>query len=264
MSKLDMDKLKARRDALKNDGKKQDKDDGLYFRPGKGLGMGEEATFDIRVVPTPDGEPFRDLWFHYNVPKQKAGVMCPKRNFGEPCAICEFASDLWRQGVNNDNDEDKKMAKSLFARQRFFSPVVVRGQEDKGVQIYSYGKESYEFFLETIMDEEYGDITDVEKGFDVKLTYAAASKPGAFPSTKLKPARKESKLAATKAEIADLLGKVPDLDKEVGVRHTPEEIANILRHGLAAPTAEVGQEKYGAANSIDQEIAELEREAASA
>ena len=38
---------------------------------------------DIRIVPTADGDPFKEMWFHYNV--EKGGFLCPKRNFGDEC-----------------------------------------------------------------------------------------------------------------------------------------------------------------------------------
>ena len=34
----------------------------------------------------------KEMFFHYNVGEHKGGVLCPKRNFGDECPICEFAS----------------------------------------------------------------------------------------------------------------------------------------------------------------------------
>jgi hypothetical protein len=74
-------------------------------------------------------------------------VLCPKRNFGDNCPVCDFASQLWREGVDNNDDHSKKMAKSLFVRQRFFSPVMVRGQEDAGVRVWGERPHTRIFFL---------------------------------------------------------------------------------------------------------------------
>ena len=108
----------------------------------------------------PDGDPLKEVFFHYNIEGHKGGVMCPKRNFGEECPICDFASKLWRDGTDNNDEETKKLAKSLFVRTRYFSPVVVRGLESEGVKVYGYGKTAYELLLGYILDPEYGDITD--------------------------------------------------------------------------------------------------------
>ena len=83
-----------------------------------------------------------------------------QRNFGEHCPICDFASQLWRDGTETNDEETKKLAKSLFVRTRYFSPVVVRGMEEEGVKVYGYGKQAYELLLGYILDPEYGDITD--------------------------------------------------------------------------------------------------------
>ena len=107
------------------------------------------------------------MFFHYNVGDHKGGIVCPKRNFGDECPICDFASKLWREGVDANDEESKKLAKSLFVRTRYFSPVVVRGREDEGVKVYGYGKQAYELLLGYILDPEYGDITDSREGTDI-------------------------------------------------------------------------------------------------
>jgi hypothetical protein len=88
-----------------------------------------------------------------------------------------------------------------MARQRFFSPVLVRGEEDKGVRIWGYGKMVYEQLLNLVLNPEYGDITDTETGTDLVLHYGKPA-GASFPQTKLTPRRRSSK---TPAEVGDLL-----------------------------------------------------------
>jgi hypothetical protein len=154
-----------------------------WFKP-------DEGDQDIRIVPTADGDPLKEMFFHYNVGDHKGGVVCPKRNFGERCPICDFASSLWREGTEKNDEESKKLAKSLFVRQRYFSPVVVRGREDEGVKVYGYGKTAYELLLGYILDPEYGDITDSVEGTDITLTYTKPTRPGAYPTNQLEDASK--------------------------------------------------------------------------
>jgi len=139
MNKLDLDKIRERLEFHKNQGKGGSKNSNTKFwKP-------EEGENTIRVVPTADGDAFRDFWYHYNL-GAKAGysTLCPKRNLDEECPICDFASSLWH---DHGDDESRKQAKGLFARQRFFVPVLVRGEEDQGVRLYGYGKKTYEMFL---------------------------------------------------------------------------------------------------------------------
>ena len=92
--------------------------------------------------------------------------------------MCNFANKLWNDGT----EESKKQAKDLFAKQRFFSPVLVRGQESEGVKVWGFGKMAYEKLLTIVLDPDYGDITDPDDGNDLKIMYGKP--PGAsFPRT---------------------------------------------------------------------------------
>ena len=154
----------------------------------------------VRILPTADGDPFREFHFHYGVGKNP-GIYCNKRNDNGECAICDFASKLWRDGVENDDSTLKNEAKKLFARKRYYSPVLVRGSESEGVKIWAYGKTAYETLLGYVLDPDYGDITDPQTGTDIKLTYTLASGPGAFPKTSLQPRRRPSIIACPSLHV---------------------------------------------------------------
>ena len=198
----------------------------VFFRP-------DDGDTDIRIVPAPDGDPLKEMFFHYNVGNHQGGIMCPKRNFGERCPICDFASSLWREAAENNDEESKKLAKSLFVRTRYFSPVVVRGREEEGIKVYGYGKTAYELLLGYILDPEYGDITDINEGTDITLTYTKPTKPGAFPQTNLKMRRNTSPLIEDVDAISPLLDRMPDFDS-LFERLTPEQIDAILDEQLAS------------------------------
>ena len=198
----------------------------VFFRP-------DDGDTDIRIVPAPDGDPLREMFFHYNVGNHQGGIMCPKRNFGERCPICDFASSLWREAADNNDEESKKLAKSLFVRTRYFSPVVVRGREDEGIKVYGYGKTAYELLLGYILDPEYGDVTDINEGTDITLTYTKPTKPGAFPQTNLKMRRNTSPLVEDVDASSPLLDRMPDFDS-LFERLSPEQIDAILDEQLAS------------------------------
>ena len=164
---IDIDKIKKRKAALENRGGGREN----FWRPTDG-----EHT--LRIVPTADGDPFRDFWFHYNV-GDNPGFLSPKKNFGEDDAIDNFVRKLFNEGT----EESIKMAKSLMARQRFFSPVLVRGEEDKGVRFWEFGKMVYQELLGVMMDEDYGDITDIAQGRDVTVEVIPAAETGKMYDT---------------------------------------------------------------------------------
>ena len=86
---INMDKMRQKLSQLQGNGN-SNKD--LFWRPPEG-----EST--IRIVPTPDGDPFKDFWFHYNV-GNNPGFLSPKRNFGDDCPlIASCASFLMKVGT---------------------------------------------------------------------------------------------------------------------------------------------------------------------
>ena len=120
---IDISKMKSKLAALNNNGNRNS-----FWKP-------QDGDTTIRIVPTADGDPFKEFWFHYNVGKNPA-FLSPKKNFGEPCPLDDFVRSLYQQG----DEESVKMAKSLNARQRFFAPVLVRGQEKEGVKAWGLTK----------------------------------------------------------------------------------------------------------------------------
>jgi len=219
---INMELMRKKLATLRGEGSRESS---AWFKP-------DEGDQDIRIVPSPDGDPLKEMYFHYNVGDHRGGIVCPKRNFDEGCPICEFASSLWKEGVSTNDEESKKLAKSLFVRARFFSPVVVRGRENEGVKFYGYGKRAYENLLGYILDPDYGDITDPIEGTDIALTYTKPTTPGAYPQTNLKMRRNTSTLLEDTEAIPALLDSIPDFDS-LFERHTPEQIDAILDEQLA-------------------------------
>jgi hypothetical protein len=224
---IDVKKMKAKLDALNNKGGNKTS----FWSPKEG------NTYTVRVVPTPDGDPFKEYWFHYELGTQ-GGFLCPKKNFGDTCAACDFASKLYRE----KNEESAKMAKKFLPRQRFFSPIVVRGEENEGVKVWGYGKNAYQDLINLVLNPDYGDITDPEEGRD--LTLSTSKAPGqSFPMTKITARVKTTKLCnGTPDECRDLLDSIPDFDK-LHPRKTSEEAGVILDQYLAGDRSEEDTEK---------------------
>jgi len=228
---LNLEAMRAKLNASKNGNKSNGKNSTMW-RPKAGDQM-------IRILPTADGDPFREFQFHYNVGRNP-GIYCNKRNDNGECAICDFASKLWRDGVENDDSTLKNEAKKLFARKRYYSPVLVRGNESEGVKIWAYGKTAYETLLGYVLDPDYGDITDPETGTDIKLNYNVPGTPGSFPKTTLQPRRRPSVLCDdTIADCQELINSVPDIDGLFD-RKTSEQIQELLDGYLSSDSSAEG------------------------
>ena len=224
---INLEAMKAKLEASRNGGQK--KENSTKWRP-------QEGDQTIRILPTEDGDPFKEFHFHYNVGKNP-GILCPKRNHGEECPICDFASQLWRLGVENNDDQAKREAKKLFVRKRYFSPILVRGLEGEGVKIWSYGKTAYETLLGYVLDPDYGDITDAETGTDIVLTYNVPTTPGSFPKTTLKPRRRPSVLCDENvADCDELIESVPEIGSQFP-QHTTEDVQRMLDEYLSTDSS---------------------------
>ena len=211
---IDLEKMKQKRAALMNKDPNRD----IFWKP-------QDGDTTIRIVPTSDGDPFKEFWFHYNLCRTP-GFLSPKKNFGEADPLDDFVRKLF-----NERSEDSiKMAKNLMARQRFFAPVIVRGEEEKGVQIWGFGKRVYQDLLDLVLNPDYGDITDVESGTDLKITYGKP--PGAqFPVTNVTPRRRSSALSEDEELSTQWLDSIPEF-AQVFDRKTPEEVGTLLEDYL--------------------------------
>ena len=242
---IDLAKMKAKRDALENRGGQS-----VFWRP-------EDGEQTIRIVPTPDGDPFKEYWFHYNLGKNP-GFLSPKKNFGEDDPLNDFVRQLYKDG----SDESIRMAKDLSARQRFFAPVIVRGEEDKGVRLWGFGKTAYKELLNLVLNPEYGDITDTSEGTDLTINYGKPA--GAqFPQTTITPRRKPSPMMEDEDKTAAFLDQIPDYDS-VFERKTPQQVQTLLDEFLLSEddaedvsTETTKYNKSSNTSQVDKAFAEL-------
>ena len=157
---MDLSKLKQKLDTLQSKPQGGQKTDYslIYWKPT----IGKQQ---IRIVPSAydASNPFAELKFYYGITNK---VMISPTNFGEKDPIALFAGKL-REGEYNK--ENYILAKKLDAKNRIFVPVVVRGEEDKGVRLWQFGKLVYEELLALAVDDEIGDYTDIVNGRDLTV-----------------------------------------------------------------------------------------------
>jgi len=157
---MDLSKLKQKLDTLQSKPQGGQKTDYslIYWKPT----IGKQQ---IRIVPSAydASNPFAELKFYYGITNK---VMISPTNFGEKDPIALFAGKL-REGEYNK--ENYILAKKLDAKNRIFVPVIVRGEEDKGVRLWQFGKLVYEELLALAVDDEIGDYTDIVNGRDLTV-----------------------------------------------------------------------------------------------
>ena len=198
------------------------------WKPGPG-------EYKVRGLPWKNADPstpFKELYFYYlgNGP----GILAPNQ-FGKPDPI----NDLIRKCYNSGKPEDRLLAKKLHSKMRAYMPIIVRGQEDKAVQVWSFGKQIYSKLLTYYTNEEVGDILDPKEGFD--LNVFIKQQPGKqFQDTDVEAARRPRSLSDDAAQAKTWLEAVPDLGDMYKLK-SEQEIKTLLQNWLDGGAASTDQ-----------------------
>ncbi len=185
---------------------------------------GEEHTVRLLSFPDNDGQPFKELQFYYNIPGQR-GLLAPSQ-FGKRDPIQELINKLRDEGTK----ESYEMAKKLYPKMRIYAACVVRGEEDKGPQIWGFGKTVYQKLLTLMLDEDYGDITDPTSGRDVKV-YCSKNPGQQWAMTEVTPRGKATALSQDTTQAEEWLGNIPEVDGLFTCK-TYDELSAIVNNWL--------------------------------
>ncbi|OUU74570.1 MAG: hypothetical protein CBC29_07275 [Methylococcaceae bacterium TMED69] len=199
----------------------------------------EGETVSVRILgfTDNDGNPFKERWFYYNI-GNNPGLLAPYQ-FGKPDPINELIQKLKDEGTK----ESYEMAKKLYPKMRTYAAVVVRGEESEGVKLWAFGKTVYQSLLNIMLDPDYGDITDVYEGHDVKVT--CSKPPGKmYAMTEVMPRPKTTALG-TKAQINEWTSNIPDLD-DLYTLKSYEQLETIVNNWL---TGDADEESTNGNNS---------------
>ena len=220
---MDINAIKQRLSSLQSSGAKKEKVDysKYYWKPKA------EGKYQIRVVPSVlnKSNPFQEVFVHYGFSKFPIYALT---NWGEKDPIVEFAKSL----RTTQEKENWQLAKKLDPKMRIFAPVVVRGEEEKGVRLWEFGKEIYMQLLGIAEDEDYGDFTDISEGRDFTVdvvTGDIGGRQGLKSSIRVKP--KTSPLGSDKETIKMWLTEQPnvlELQRKTAFDDLKSILANFL------------------------------------
>ena len=204
---MDLNAIKSRLNTLNKQSNSQNKEKKdytlIYWKPK------QEGKYQIRFVPSQHkvtNDPFHEVMMHYGVGKFPIMALT---NWGEDDPIVDFTAKL-RKTSDPDN---WRLAKKLSPKMRVFAPVIVRGEEDKGVRLFEFSKTLYMELLSIADDEDYGDFTDVAAGFDFVVNATkVVDRPGF--SLSLRPKPKQTPLNEDTKVAKEWLTNQPSLLEE--------------------------------------------------
>ena len=213
---IDLDAIRKKLSQLSGNNSKRN----TMWRPQEG----EEHTVRLLSFQDNDGQPFKERYFYYNI-GNNPGLLAPYQ-FGDPDPIQELITKLRDDG----SKESYELAKKLYPKMRSYAPVVVRGEEDKGVRLWAFGKTVYQSLLNIMLDEDYGDITDPTEGRDIKVV--CNKPPGRmWAMTEVRPRGKDSMLSSDKAQATQWIQGIPNLD-DMFTCKTYDELEKIVNDWL--------------------------------
>jgi len=196
----------------------------------------------IRIVPSAfnSSNPFTELKFYYGITNK---VMISPLNYGDKDPIALFANKL-REGEYNK--ENYVLAKKLDAKNRVFVPVVVRGEEDKGVRLWQFGKQVYEELLALAVDDEIGDYTDIVNGRDLTIETVGPESTGTpYNKSSVRVRLKTSPLSEDATLVEKWTNEQPNPTDGLFKRYSFDEMKSALEKWLS-PEEESSEEVVAA------------------
>lgn len=194
---MNLDQIRAKLAQMNKTGEQTERVDysNLFWKP-------ELGKHTIRILPSAWNPeyPFTELKFHYGIGKYP---MIALSNFGEQDPIEAFAKELKKGEYNKEN---WVLAGKLSPKTRIFAPVIVRGEEDKGVRLWNFGVTIYKALLALAEDEEIGDFTDPINGWDMTVEVV---KGNPYPETSVRLRPKQSALSQDAALVEKWLHEQP-------------------------------------------------------
>lgn len=229
---MDLNAIKSRLNTLNkapNSQNKEKKDYTLiYWKPR------EEGKYQIRFVPSQHkvtNDPFHEVMMHYGIGKFPIMALT---NWGEDDPIVDFTAKLRK----TSEPENWRLAKKLSPKLRVFAPVIVRGEEDKGVRLFEFSRTLYLELLSIADDEDYGDFTDVAAGHDFTVNATKVQDRLGF-NLSLVPKPKLTPLSDDAATAKEWLATQPSLLEE-RFKYTYDKLKEELQKFISEE--EVGEE----------------------
>lgn len=225
---LDLERLKNKLEQIQNPGLKQF--NRKTWKPEK-----EGKHSNIRLIQYPFGEdPFPELWFHWGI-GSGPGIMCPRKNYGKTCPICEFAISLH----NSDSQADKDQAKGLWPKQRMYAVVIDRADDEPTPKYWGFGIQVYQQLLENLVNPKTMHMLDPESGIDIEV-WSTKAKGKKYPETFFSLDRSDTPLADDSKKIKEILASIEPIE-ELYKPSTTAEIKKRLQEWSSLEDAEAAE-----------------------
>lgn len=251
----------------KSAGSKKRSEKLTYFKPQMGIN-------EVRFLPYAygDGQPFQQINYYDSRQLTERRIVAPVQ-WGLPDPVADLVAELEQ---DRSNDTTWNLMRQLRMKESNYAPVFVRGQENKGVQIWEIGPSILHNIYSVLAHPDYieEDMMDPQNGFDFTITCTDSGKRTVFNGKEyvvknydVQPRRKSSPLAKTKKEQDDIVNSVPNLSEHFKQYAMSEEklkaaVVNFLSAGSEGvphteDTVDNSEVEFEAASKIDAAFEDL-------
>lgn len=139
----------------------------------------KEGTKRVRILPVEGAEDLAAEVTHFYLGEKIKGIYSPLA-IGKPCPITEAYQDL----KDNADEDDADTVKKLAPKKAYLVPVIMY-EDEKGKKLdtensgklMKISQTVYQAIIDLYLDEdEWGDMTDPKKGYDIKITRTGKGK----------------------------------------------------------------------------------------
>jgi hypothetical protein len=144
---------------------------------GKVLFQKADEELRVRLLSAGEEQEFIKEVVQFYLGGDIKGVYSPM-TFDEPCAIYEKYEELKK----SKDPDDKELAKDLSPKKKYMAAVLVcndgKGKEyDPEPKLIQLAQSQYSEIIDLYLDEEeWGDMTDLDEGYDLKLKRTGSGK----------------------------------------------------------------------------------------
>lgn len=229
-------------------GKSDDRQKLQWFKPG----LGQHSVRFLPYKHADNNQPFAEIAYYDNSMLTERRVVAPKQ-FDLPDPIFDALTEL-----KVDTSKEAWMIwKNLTTKPRYYAPVLVRGEEEKGVQIWELSPTLVNkiYNVLALPDYEDEDLFDPQNGFDFLVSVSPTDKTfngSPVKSIEFAPRRKSSRLSESDSDIQKLLASVPNLHAYFkAVSPSEETLTNMLENFLAGNDSKESVKTVAADDDID-------------
>lgn len=211
----------------------------------KGSGTGEKTKINwwkavigehnVRFLPySHNGQPFHEVSY-YDTKLLSDRRFVTGIQFGMPDPIFTLLTEMKK----DRSKEAWTQWRNLVAKERYYAPILVRGEEEKGAQLWEMNSKLVNDIYGILANPDYKDenLMDPLSGYDFTISVTPTDKTfNGSPVKEIKPLprRKPSPIATTEEATKKILDGIPNLEAYFKAQVKTEEECNAMLENFAA------------------------------